>query len=246
MLKYSFRRVVTSNALSLKGFAERIKIKKDYYNILGIPRSANEDDIKKAYRNLAKIYHPDVNIGVDKYEPNLDKFRDIAEAYAVLSNKSMRLDYDMRMRTNSNSIYNAEKMKKEEEAKMNRDSSGNQIKPGPKKGSYADYRLEKLKELRKQFNVDAHGFYKGGIPRPLKGSVRGNSAGLPGDTHDAFFHNETTHDNPHIRPHVGVIDGANHKKYMQSKNISKTSQFSFTRSIQKIPTLLLYGSDQTR
>jgi hypothetical protein len=51
---------------------------------------------------------------------------------------------------------------KTEESQALRDNQGNPIKPSPLKGSYAEYRLEKLKELRKQFNVDDHGFYKGG------------------------------------------------------------------------------------
>src|SRR5690349_8058516 len=79
-------------------FAEAVKPKKkDYYMILGVAKNANEDEIKKAYRNLAKKYHPDVNTtGGELYEPNTQKFRDVAEAYAVLSNKALRLDYDMR------------------------------------------------------------------------------------------------------------------------------------------------------
>jgi hypothetical protein len=49
-----------------------------------------------------------------------------------------------------------------EESQKERDETGNFVKPGPLKGSYAEYRLQKLKELRSQFNVDDHGFYKGG------------------------------------------------------------------------------------
>jgi preprotein translocase subunit Sec63 len=80
-------------------FSEKMKIRKDYYEILGIPKTASEDQIKQAYRNLAKKYHPDVNIGgAEKYEPSSQKFREIAEAYAVLSNKTMKIDYDTRLR----------------------------------------------------------------------------------------------------------------------------------------------------
>lgn len=53
-------------------------------------------------------------------------------------------------------------MKNMDESRKNRDDTGNEIKPGPLKGSYAEYRMEKLKEWRKKFNVDDHGFYKGG------------------------------------------------------------------------------------
>jgi len=61
---------------------------KDYYNILGIGKNASEDDIKKAYRKLAHQYHPDKTGGDDK------KFKEINEAYQVLSDKNKRAQYD--------------------------------------------------------------------------------------------------------------------------------------------------------
>ena len=80
-------------------FSDKLKIRKDYYEILGIPKNATELQIKTSYRNLAKKYHPDVNIGgPETYVPNTQKFREIAEAHAVLSNKTMKIDYDTRMR----------------------------------------------------------------------------------------------------------------------------------------------------
>ncbi len=61
---------------------------KDYYKILGIEKGASEDDVKKAYRKLAHQYHP------DKPSGNADKFKQINEAYQVLSNKEKRQQYD--------------------------------------------------------------------------------------------------------------------------------------------------------
>jgi DnaJ-class molecular chaperone len=96
---------------TFKNFSLNIqKVRKDYYQVLGLPRTASDEEIKTAYRNLAKKYHPDVHIGKTvEHEPNIEKFRDIAEAYAVLSNKTMRLDYDMRNREFPDSVFNAEK-----------------------------------------------------------------------------------------------------------------------------------------
>ena len=64
---------------------------KDYYEILGVKKTASEDELKKAYRNLAKKYHPDKNKGNKEAEA---KFKEISEAYAVLSDKDKREQYD--------------------------------------------------------------------------------------------------------------------------------------------------------
>jgi molecular chaperone DnaJ len=64
---------------------------KDYYELLGVKKTATDDEIKKAYRNLAKKYHPDKNKGNKEAEA---KFKEISEAYAVLSDKDKRDQYD--------------------------------------------------------------------------------------------------------------------------------------------------------
>lgn len=65
---------------------------KDYYAILGVDKSAAQEDIRKAYRKLAKQYHPDVNKGDKKSE---EKFKDVSEAYEVLGDEEKRKKYDM-------------------------------------------------------------------------------------------------------------------------------------------------------
>ncbi|MBM4448971.1 MAG: J domain-containing protein, partial [Chloroflexi bacterium] len=61
---------------------------KDYYQILGVPRNASQDQIKKAYRKLAMQYHPDRNPGKEAWAN--DKFKEINEAFGVLGDPQKR------------------------------------------------------------------------------------------------------------------------------------------------------------
>ena len=64
--------------------------KRDYYEVLGVSKTATDEEIKRAFRKLAKQYHPDVN----KEEGASEKFKEIGEAYAVLSDEQKRRQYD--------------------------------------------------------------------------------------------------------------------------------------------------------
>ena len=65
--------------------------KRDYYEVLGVPKNATDADLKKAYRQLAKKYHPDANPG-DAVAA--EKFKEASEAYSVLSDPQKRQQYD--------------------------------------------------------------------------------------------------------------------------------------------------------
>ena len=64
---------------------------KDYYETLGVPRTASADELKKSFRKLARQYHPDVAKDKKKAE---EKFKEINEAYEVLSDPAKRKKYD--------------------------------------------------------------------------------------------------------------------------------------------------------
>src|SRR5919199_4754916 len=67
---------------------QREWFEKDYYKVLGVPQSATENEIRRAYRKLAKQNHPDANPGKE------ERFKEISAAYEVLSDPAKRKEYD--------------------------------------------------------------------------------------------------------------------------------------------------------
>src|SRR3989337_3033779 len=66
-------------------------VKRDYYDVLGVPRDADDAEIKRAFRKLAQRHHPDV----DKVDGAEERFKELNEAYRVLSDRQRRSAYDM-------------------------------------------------------------------------------------------------------------------------------------------------------
>ncbi len=120
----------------------------DYYKILQVDATASEAEIKEAYRNLAMKYHPDVNTTGEINQPNADKFREITEAYSVLSVEESRIQYDLSRKKMPEVIYKEDRDHVMEQRRSLRDNSGHVPAPKPRRGSYADFRLEELKRDR--------------------------------------------------------------------------------------------------
>ena len=89
--RYRSRQTFNDGALPLVRWIAMAE-KRDYYEVLGVDKSASEDEIKKAYRRLAKQYHPDLN--PDDREGAEAKFKEASEAYEVLSNPEKKARYD--------------------------------------------------------------------------------------------------------------------------------------------------------
>lgn len=102
---------------------------KDYYKILGVDRTATPEQIKDAYRELAKKHHPDVVGGA---APDADKFRDVMEAYGVLSVRESRVSYDLQMRKNPDDYREVSESDFAQEFHIDkRDETGNTPREAP-------------------------------------------------------------------------------------------------------------------
>ncbi|MFQ5992823.1 MAG: DnaJ domain-containing protein, partial [Nitrospiraceae bacterium] len=69
--------------------------KRDYYETLGVDRNVSDDELKKAFRKLARQYHPDLQTGDPQKKAAEEKFKEVAQAYEVLSDTERRKRYDM-------------------------------------------------------------------------------------------------------------------------------------------------------
>lgn len=200
-------------------FAAAVKTaEKDYYSILEVPTFATPEEIKEAYRSLAKKYHPDVRSAADgpdaEHEPDVEKFRDVVEAYQVLSVRESRAAFDISRRKNP-------QMHKPEAAEQfemmlnreQRDKRGVSPRQQPGRGSYAEQRLAELQKEREKYNVNFLGYYNGGVPRRGRGPIRGAALAAPGIFHSPLMHNALN--NQHADSYrVTQEDAVKFKHYM--------------------------------
>ena len=111
---------------------------KDYYKILGISENAEKDEIKRAFRKLAKEYHPDRN----KDDENAkNKFQEVNEAYGVLGNENSKIEYDQKRAAAKNS----------KDSNFKKDSSDRNKKRN-KAGSNARSKEEAMADLNNYFS----------------------------------------------------------------------------------------------
>lgn len=168
---------------------------KDYYTILDIERSATPLEIKEAYRKMAKKHHPDMKSTDEDHEPDLDKFRDVSEAYQILSVRESRLTYDLQRKKHphKHTEHEAEYQANMEVQAGVRDKTGHMPRATPVKGSFEEDRLNELRREREKYNVNFMGYYNGGLPQKGLGRVRrsnrGKSLGEPGLPHSPSIHN---------------------------------------------------------
>lgn len=151
---------------------------KDYYKILGVDRQASTEEIKKAYRSLAKKYHPDV---VKDDKAKQERMYEIQEAYACLEKEERRKKYDAECLKSSRSTVNAG-----EKAKNSRDPFGKTkpdmgqferffgFQPGRGMETYQDQRAKKPEGPIKPEEMFAAFFGTGSMQEAEKRNAAGN------------------------------------------------------------------------
>jgi curved DNA-binding protein len=131
---------------------------KDYYSLLGVKKTATQEEIKKAFRKLARKYHPDVNPGD---QAAAEKFKEISEAYEVLSDPEKRQKYDQ---------FGAQWQQYEQAGGRPEDFNWSQWQAGP--GATYSYRTVTPEEFAEMFGDEGHfsSFFEtlfGGARRPF-------------------------------------------------------------------------------
>lgn len=184
-------------------------------------QESTPEQIKDAYRALVKQHHPDASFGA---QPDADKFRDVMEAFSVLSVRESRVNYDLlRRKAPQDFAVQSEAAFNKTHRPDLRDAAGNTPAAAPSAGSYAAERMAELAEQRKKYNANHLGLYRGGVPQPGRGAIRGAAMGVPGEFHQPQVHNFLN--NYHQDSHLTTSeDAVKFKAYMTS------DQYDFKRS----------------
>lgn len=162
---------------------DRRQYMKDYYKILGVDRQASTEQIKKAYRSLAKKYHPDV---VKDDKAKQERMYEIQEAYACLENEERRKKYDAEcLKSPRNTVNAGEKVKNgrtsfgEKSPDMGQFERFFGFQPGRGMETYQDHRISKPEGPIKPEEMFAAFFGRGSMQEAEKrnaaGSKRKNS-----------------------------------------------------------------------
>ena len=171
---------------------------------------------------MAKKHHPDVR-ATDfdgAHDPDVEKFRNVVEAYQVLSVKESRSAFDLTRKRNPHLYtkpYSDEQFDMINRRDL-RDKRGVSPRQQPERGSYAESRLAELKQERDKYAVNHLGFYKGGVPRPNRGAVRGDALGRPGHFHSPRMHNYLHYQHPDSA-RVDTEDSTMFKHFMGSDKV---------------------------
>lgn len=137
----------------------------DYYSVLGVGKSASTEQIKQAYRDLAKIHHPDLlaSAGV---KGAAFKFEQIAEAYSILANPDRRAKYDI------DNERSPESLREELEGVRGSDGVPLSRTANLNRNEFAMHYRQKIAEEKKYWNINELGSFTGGLPAKMRGKNR--------------------------------------------------------------------------
>ena len=188
---------------------------------MGVDSKATPEQVKEAYREAVKRHHPDL---AGSESADSQKFRDVMEAYGVLSVRESRVNYDLLRRKNPEKFSEMSSQDFDRNYDMSKRDARGEVRTAPAPGSYAERRMQELAEQRKQYNVNHLGYYKGGVPQKGRGIIRGSALDAPGAFHDPKVHNRLNFHHPDAK----IINSEDAVKFKAWMNTDK-DEFNLSR-----------------
>ena len=145
----------------------------------------------------------------------------------MLSVQESRNSYDLMYKRTPDAIFSTNRDESLEKGRAKRDKTGHASRDSPKRGSYAEFRMRELEEMRKKFNANHLGIYDGGLPQE-RGYARGKSVCPPG-----YFHSPDIHTTQEPRHQDSTLVGG--LEAMQFKQYMKSDKPEFERTIPWYP-----------